>query len=73
MKRRLFSYFEVLEICREINKENGSKNIKRNVSVIQDIDGNNIDDAEKVMSWCKDERAFYKWTAGVLGDISSHG
>ena len=20
------------------------------------------------MSWCKDEKAFYKWTAGILGD-----
>lgn len=26
------------------------------------------DDAETIMSWSKDERAFYKWTAGVLGD-----
>ena len=26
------------------------------------------DDAEQILSWCKDEKAFYKWTAGVLGD-----
>ena len=32
----------MLEICEEINRENDSKKIKRNVSVIQDIDGNNI-------------------------------
>ena len=32
----------MIEICREINQENESKNIKRNVSVIQDADGNNI-------------------------------
>lgn len=32
-KRRLLRYFELLEICRDINKENDSKNIKRNVSV----------------------------------------
>lgn len=25
-------------------------------------------DAEQILSWCKDEKAFYKWTAGVLGD-----
>lgn len=25
-------------------------------------------DVETVLSWSKDERAFYKWTAGVLGD-----
>ena len=42
MKRRFFRYFELMEICKEINQENDSKNIKRNVSVIQDIDGNNI-------------------------------
>ena len=24
-------------------------------------------DAEKILSWCKDEKSFYKWTAGVLG------
>lgn len=41
-KRRLLRYFELLEICEEINRENDSKKIKRNVSVIQDIDGNNI-------------------------------
>ena len=32
----------MLEICEEINRENDSKKIKRNISVIQDIDGNNI-------------------------------
>lgn len=26
------------------------------------------EDAEQILSWCKEERAFYKWTAGVLGD-----
>ena len=42
IKRRLLRYFELLEICEEINRENDSKKIKRNVSVIQNIDGNNI-------------------------------
>lgn len=28
----------------------------------------NKSDAEIIMSWIKDERAFYKWTAGVLGE-----
>lgn len=27
----------------------------------------NTNDAEKILSWSNDERAFYKWTAGVLG------
>ena len=26
------------------------------------------DDAETIMSWIKDEKAFYKWTAGILGE-----
>lgn len=26
------------------------------------------DDAAAVLSWCRDERSFYQWTAGVLGD-----
>lgn len=28
----------------------------------------NKDDAETIMSWVKGERAFYKWTAGILGE-----
>lgn len=31
-------------------------------------------DANTILSWCQDERAFYQWTAGVLGNypISQH-
>lgn len=25
-------------------------------------------DANTILSWCKDEMSFYKWTAGVLGE-----
>ena len=25
-------------------------------------------DAPTILSWCRDERAFYQWTAGILGD-----
>lgn len=25
-------------------------------------------DADTILSWCKDEMSFYKWTAGVLGE-----
>lgn len=25
-------------------------------------------DANTILSWCRDERAFYQWTAGVLGE-----
>ena len=28
----------------------------------------NANDADKILSWSKDERAFYKWSAGVLGE-----
>lgn len=28
----------------------------------------NAKDAEQILSWCKDEKEFYKWTAGVLED-----
>lgn len=28
----------------------------------------NSNDAEKILSWSNDESAFYKWTAGVLGN-----
>ena len=39
-KRRFVRYFELLELCMQFN-ENNFKN-QRNVSVIQDVDGNNI-------------------------------
>ena len=26
-------------------------------------------DADTILSWCQDERAFYQWTAGVFGDF----
>lgn len=28
----------------------------------------NKDDAETILTWIKDEKAFYKWTAGILGE-----
>ena len=28
----------------------------------------NEKDADTILSWCRDESAFYKWSAGVLGD-----
>ena len=41
-KRRILRYFELLEICNEINDSRPAKKRRRNVSIIQDIDGNNI-------------------------------
>lgn len=28
----------------------------------------NVNDADKILSWSNNERAFYKWSAGVLGE-----
>ena len=25
-------------------------------------------DADTILSWCQDEKAFYQWSAGVLGN-----
>lgn len=25
-------------------------------------------DADVILSWCRDEKSFYQWSAGVLGD-----
>jgi len=79
MKRRLIRYFELLEICREINQENDSSNIKRNISVIQDVDGNNIvmiNDirfkGKRSVEW-KDVRAYLKEYVGEFYTIAATG
>lgn len=28
----------------------------------------NVNDADKILSWSNNERSFYKWSAGVLGE-----
>ena len=78
-KRRLLRYFELVEICREINHESESKNIKRNVSVIQDVDGNNIvviNDirfkGKRSVDW-KDVREYLKEYVGEFYTIASTG
>ena len=78
-KRRLLRYFELMEICREINKENDSKCIKRNVSVIQDVDGNNIviiNDirfkGKRSVDW-KDVKAYLKEYVGEFYAIAATG
>lgn len=78
-KRRLIRYFELIEVCREINHENESKNIKRNVSVIQDIDGNNIvmiNDivfkGKRSVEW-KDVRSYLKEYVGEFYTIAATG
>ena len=41
-RRRMISYLALLDVCKQINDSARSKKQQRNVSVIQDIDGNNI-------------------------------
>lgn len=80
-KRRLLRYFELVEICKEINRNNESKENRRNVSVTQDIDGNNIviiNDirlkGKRSVDW-KDVREYLKeyvgefYTIAVTGDV----
>ena len=43
-RRRMISYLALLDVCKQINDSSRSKKQQRNVSVIQDIDGNNIGD-----------------------------
>ena len=69
----------MIKICREINQENDSKNIKRNVSVIQDVDGNNIviiNDirfkGKRSVDW-KDVREYLKEYVGELYTIAATG
>ena len=78
-KRRLLRYFELVEICEEINQENETKNIKRNVSVIQDVDGNNIviiNDirfkGKRSVDW-KDVREYLKEYVGEFYTIAATG
>ncbi len=40
----MISYLALLDVCKQINDNARSKKQQRNVSVIQDIDGNNIGD-----------------------------
>lgn len=78
-KRRLLRYFELVEICNQINENNISKKNKRNVSVIQDIDGNNIvviNDiifkGKRSINW-KDVREYLKNYIGDFYTIASTG
>lgn len=78
-KRRLLRYFELVEICNQINDNNAAKKNNRNVSVIQDIDGNNIvviNDikfkGKRSINW-KDVREYLKNYVGDFYTIASTG
>ena len=76
-RRRIISYLEVFEVCKQINDSNHSQ--QRNVSVIQDIDGNNIvviNDirfkGKRTINW-KDVRAYLKEYVGDFYKVVSTG
>ena len=71
-KRRILSYDELLVVCNEINDKSQNQKLRRNVSVIQDIDGNNIvviNDirfkGKRSVNW-KEAREYLK---GYIGDF----
>ena len=78
-KRRILRYFELLEICNEINDSCPAKKRQRNVSIIQDIDGNNIvviNDirfkGKRSVNW-KDVKEYLKEYVGDFYKIASAG
>ena len=77
-KRKVIRYFELLEVCKEINNSNQSKQ-QHNVSVIQDIDGNNIiviNDirfkGKRLINW-KEVRAYLMQYVGDFYRVASTG
>ena len=78
-KIRSLRYLELLETCREVNQKNKSKSIKRSVSVIQDIEGNNIviiNDirfkGKRTIDW-KNVREYIKEYVGEFYTIAATG
>ena len=80
-RKNLSIYFKLLEICKEINKDEAFEKNKRNVSVIQDVDGNNIvviNDirfkGKRSVNW-KEVREYLKeyvgdfYTIAAIGDV----
>lgn len=74
-KKRMIRYFELLDICKDINAD--SKKTKRNVSIVQDFDGNNtvvINDirfkGKRAINW-KEVRAYLKEFVGEFYTIAS--
>ena len=70
---------ELLEICKEINETSHTKKQRRNISVIQDVDGNNIvviNDirfkGKRSIHW-KEVRAYLKEYIGDFYKVASTG
>ena len=78
-KRKILSYYELLVACNKLNENKQNQKLKRNVSVIQDIDGNNIvviNDirfkGKRSVNW-KDVREYLKEYIGEFYTIASTG
>ena len=78
-KRRIISYIELLEVCKQINNACQSRKRQRNVSIIQDIDGNNIvviNDirfkGKRSINW-REVRAYLKEYVGDFYMVASTG
>ena len=79
--RKILRYYELIVVCNEINDKSQKQKLGRNVSVIQDIDGNNIvviNDirfkGKRSVNW-KEVREYLKeyigdfYTIAVTGDV----
>ena len=78
-KRRMIRYFELLELCKEVNDSSTAKKQQRNIAVIQDIDGNNIVvihdirfKGKRSVKW-KEVREYLKEFVGDVYRIASTG
>ena len=78
-RRRMISYLALLDVCKQINGSSQSRKQQRNVSVIQDIDGNNIvviNDirfkGKRSINW-KEVRAYLKEYVGDFYKVASTG
>ena len=78
-KRGIIRYLELLEICKEINETSHTKKQRRNISVIQDVDGNNIvviNDirfkGKRSINW-REVRAYLKEYVGDFYMVASTG
>ena len=76
-RQRMISYLALLDVCKQINDSSQSQ--QRNVSVIQDIDGNNIvviNDirfkGKRSINW-KEVRAYLKEYVGDFYKVASTG
>lgn len=76
-RQRMISYLALLDVCRQINDSSQSQKQQRNVSVVQDIDGNNIvviNDirfkGKRSIDW-KEVRAYLKEYVGDFYKVAS--